>query len=205
MTPDSDLMLWIKAAIPPKPNGHVDRTRAAQRLGISERTLSRWLADPTRVPQAAIKRLHQLAILRGHGTILWPQPPAEALDRDRQLAEYATRAVADITNDTNLDFWNGPDQDRLQKHTFYLIHYPRAHVYGTSIAQHAKSLARLKRAGARITEQRELPNYWMAQAVKMTLLQQQQHKGLRCVTPKSLVPIGRSELWRETTPTRHQT
>ena len=35
----NDVLIWIQAAIPPKPNGHINRPRAAEQLGISERTL----------------------------------------------------------------------------------------------------------------------------------------------------------------------
>jgi len=195
MQTDPDLMIWIKAAIPPKPNGRVDRARAADRLGISERTLRRWLAEPDRVPQAAIKRLHQLAILRGKGTILWPAPPQDVLERDATLAEYASRAVGDIAQGVSIDFWTGPEPDRMKPHSLYVLHFPRAHVYATSIAQHAKALARIKRAGAVVVEQRDFATYWAAQSVKMHLLLQ--HRERRCVVPKSLVPVNRTHLWRE--------
>lgn len=191
----NDVLIWIQAAIPPKPNGHMDRPRAAHALGVSERTLAKWISDPPSMPLEARKRFLQLAILRGKGTILWPEPDPQVLNRDKQLATYAQRAVNDILDGIDLDSWNGPKQDRLQPHAVYVLHYPHAHVHAITIAQDKKSQARYKRAGAVVTDRRVLDNYWLAQAVKHTLLAQ--HYDRRCLVPASVVPVGRTHTWRE--------
>lgn len=195
MDTDTDLKIWIQAAIPPRPDGSLDRDRAAKRLGISTRTLRRWLAHPESVPLTARKRLLQLAILRGHGHILWPAPPADVLDRDSQLAEYAVNASFEIAAGENLDFWAGPRPERLKPHNLLMLHYPRAHAYCVTTAQDAKALAKIKRTGAQIITQQTFANYWAAQAIKMSWLEQ--HRDLRCVVPRELIPISRTHLWRE--------
>lgn len=192
----NDVLVWIQAAIPPKPNGHIDRPRAAKALGVSERTLAKWVADPASLPLEARKRLLQLAILRGKGRILWPDPDPQVLAADVKLAAYAQRAVNDVVDGIDLDFWNGPRGDRLEPHAVYVLHYPRAHVHAVTIAQDKKSQARYRRAGAVVTSRRVVDHYWLAQAVKHTLLAQKIHD--RCLVPASVVPIGRTHTWRET-------
>ena len=39
-----DLICWIWAAFPPH-QGHINKTRVAETLGVSRRTLGRWLED----------------------------------------------------------------------------------------------------------------------------------------------------------------
>lgn len=191
----NDVLVWIQAAIPPKPNGHIDRLRAAKALGVSERTLAKWVADPLSIPMDARKRFLQLAILRGKGRILWPDPDPTVLAADVQLATYAQRAVNDILDGVDLDFWNGPRADRLERHNLYVLHYPRAHVNAITIAQDKKSINRYQRAGATITSRYELDHYWHAQAVKYILLEQQIAN--RCLVASDMVPIGRTHTWRE--------
>ncbi|HIW28562.1 MAG TPA: hypothetical protein H9987_00940 [Candidatus Luteococcus avicola] len=191
----NDVLVWIQAAIPPKPNGHLDRPRAAKALGVSARRLASWVADPASMPLEARKRFLQLAILRGKGRILWPDPDPDVLAADVKLAAYAQRAVNDITDGVHLDAWNGPRADRLYPHALYVLHYPHAHVNAITIAQDKKSQARYKRAGAVVTDRRVLDHYWLAQAVKHTLLAQKLDD--RCLVPASVVPIGRTHTWRE--------
>lgn len=191
----NDVLVWIQAAIPPKANGHIDRPRAAKALGVSERRLAGWVADPASMPLEARKRFLQLAILRGKGRILWPDPDPSVLAADVKLAAYAQRAVNDITDGVDLDAWNGDKQDRLQPHAVHVLHYPHAHVYAITIAQDKKSQARYKRAGAVVTDRRVLDNYWLAQAVKYTLLAQQAAN--RCLVASDMVPVGRTHTWRE--------
>ena len=39
-----DLLCWIWAAFPPR-QGHINKTRVAEALGVSRRTLGRWIED----------------------------------------------------------------------------------------------------------------------------------------------------------------
>ena len=191
----NDVLIWIQAAIPPKPNGHINRPRAAEQLGISERTLQRWIADPERMPLEAKLRMRQLAILRGRGRILWPRPAPSVFEAEAKLADYAIRAVADITDDIDLDFWKGPKENRLEPHQLTLIHFPHAHVHAITIAQDRKAVQRLQRKGAVATETRMLDNYWQAQAVKYTMLTQLRSR--RCIVPSTVIPLSRTHTWRE--------
>lgn len=190
-----DARIWILAAFPPTPRGRPNNRQAAAKLGISERTLRRWIHDPTKFRPDALKRLMQLAVLRGKGTLLWPTPSAETIAHEQKALETATRAVLEIEAGIDLDFWEGPKVDRLQPHTVYLLHYPRAHAYGITNSQHPKSLARIKRVGGEIISAETHPNYWAAEQAKYATLFEK--CDLRCVAPTGAMPVGSRHAWRE--------
>jgi hypothetical protein len=70
----------------------------------------------------------------------------------------------------------------------------RADVYGVAVISAGKSRARLEKA-AEILQVRHVPNKYAGLLIKHAI--QATRAGHRCIAPRSLVPIGRTETWRE--------
>lgn len=70
----TDLFCWLWAAYPPTPAGRLSSGRIAASLGVSARTLRRWISDDRTDLLTPRQRaqLSRRAILRGRGTYLWP-------------------------------------------------------------------------------------------------------------------------------------
>lgn len=188
----ADLLCWLWAATPPK-DGRLHIARAAGALDVSDSTLRRWIKqsattdmpDPAR---AKLPRMRQLAILRGRGQMLWP--PLDRTSRERQLALVAdAQRGLDLTRsdpDTAPPSWQRP-------RTVYLVHYPRARVYGVASGSTKATPAKITTAGGEILTQTVVANRQAATLAKNAVLEQAREA--RCIPPRSLVPAGRTETW----------
>lgn len=188
-----DLVCWIWAAFPPH-QGHINKTRVAEALGVSRRTLGRWLDDPEgRLfdpdTQAALARR---AILRGRGTYLWPDLDEATLFRTRSEARNAYTAYRAIEGDVIPDAWR--TNTTLLRHDVIQVYYERAHVYGVAVVSNEKAHAKIVNAGE-VIEIRHAPNKYAGLLLKHALLRTKTEH--RCIPPRSLVKIGRTETWRE--------
>ena len=192
----ADLLCWLWAAIPPRPDGRLHIARAADALGVSDPTIRRWIknsraADMPRPAEAKIPRLRQLAILRGRGQMLWP--PLDRTERERQLAllEEARRALLVTTDSPHLApvSWTKPC-------TVYVVHYPKARVYGVAYGTSRSAPSRIRAAGGDIVDEAQVSNRHAAALMKETVLEGV--RPARCIPPRSLVPAGRTSAWRQT-------
>lgn len=188
----ADLVCWLWAATPPK-RGRLDVARAATSLGVSESTLRRWIkhAKAAEMPASAhakLPRLHQLAILRGRGQLLWP--PLSRTSRERQLALAAEAR-------RSLDFTRAEPQHApknwLTPHTLYLVHYPRARCYGVASGSTKSTLDKIRAADGTVVAQASVANRHAAALAKAAVLEQVREG--RCIPPRELVPTGRTEAW----------
>lgn len=192
-----DLVCWIWAAFPPY-RGHINKTRVAEALGVSRRTLGRWLDDAEgrefdRDTQAALSRR---AILRGHGTYLWPDLDEMSLFRTRSEARNAYTAYKAIQADVIPAAWR--DNTTLLPHDVLQISYERAHVFGVAVSvvhNTKKTRAKIENTGGLVFRSHRAENKYAALMLKHTLLAQKTEH--RCIPPRSRVKIGRTETWRE--------
>lgn len=192
----ADLLCWLWAAIPPRPDGRLHIARAAEALEVSDPTIRRWIknsraADMPRPAEAKIPRLRQLAILRGRGQMLWP--PLDRPERERQLAllEEARRALLVTKENPNLvpESWT-------KRCTLYVVHYPKARVYGVAYGTSRSTPSRIHSAGGDIVEETTVSNRHAAVLMKEAVLEGV--RPARCIPPRSLVPAGRTQTWRQT-------
>lgn len=190
----ADLLCWLWAAIPPK-DGRLHIARAANALKVSDSTLRRWIkaADTDRMPEQArraLPRMRQLAILRGKGQLLWP--PLDQASRDRQaaLVREAQRSLAATREQ--------PDAvpvSWLTSHTLYLVHYQSARVLGVASGSTDDTARKIKTAGGEIIQSAEVENKHAARLAKAAVLDQV--GDARCIPPRSMIPTGRTETWRD--------
>lgn len=192
-----DLICWIWAAIPPR-NGQINITRAADRFGVSRTTMRRWIhnAEDLELNDVAIIRARQLAILRGHGTYLWPDlDPSTTARSDSSLryAEQAANLIADeperIPAAWHTNGWTTP-------HQVLLIWWPAARVHTITTTRSDKTLSKIERFRGEIVQTRAEPNRYAAEVIKYRTLGSD--PGRRCIAPNALVPIGHTEAIRHT-------
>lgn len=188
-----DLICWLWAAIPQR-DGQINISRTAARFGVSRTTIRRWITDPVdrELNHAGLTRARQLAILRGHGTYLWPGLDEATQFRNQTAWEFAQRAQTLLDSRRGRAEWH--TNGTLDPHTVMLVHWPRAHVHTIAIASIHKSVARLERKGEIITSH-QLPNRWAAELVKYQTLASYSIR--RCITPRTLVPVGRTDAIRD--------
>lgn len=196
-----DMICWLWAAIPHR-NGTVHVAKAAQLLGVSTTTVYRWMkqADERNFTADSIPRLKQLAILRGHGTILWPDldPVTRArADRYRSDAEGAHRLIVDDP-DRIPDGWR--TNGATDPHTVWHLWSPAARVYGLasggSISMARKIARRAALAETVVIEEVTVTNRYAARVLKYRVLDAVDEH--RCLPPAQLIPYGRTESWRLT-------
>lgn len=195
-----DLICWLWAAFS-APGGRLETARIADALGVSQRTVQRWIKGPSgHIPDHIRRRLRQRAILRGRGTYLWPAIDDTTRRRSAGELEYARRAHQLISDHpTRVDpTWS--KRGYLSPRQVLLVHFPKAHVYGVSIAQHEKAVAKIESRGE-IIRVRNAPNIFAARIIKGTALAD--HADHRTIVPNELVPTGRTETWRETAGAGH--
>ena len=188
-----DLVCWIWAAFPPH-RGTINQTRVADALGVSRRTLGRWLADAQdrSFDKQTRAELARRAILRGHGTYLWPDLDPATRYRNHGQTRNAYIAYQAITDDTYPDAWR--TNGTLDEHQVLQLWYPDAHVYGIAVVSNDKALAKIKK-DAEILQVRHTPNKYAGLLIKHAL--QATRAGHRCIAPRTLVKTGRTETWRE--------
>ncbi len=190
-----DLVCWLWAAYP-EHRGRLPVRKIAADLGVSERTIRRWIADGAgRDFDAETQaRIAQRAILRGKGTYLWPDLDEGSLIRHQAVAANAEISLRAILNDRYPLAWDNPDNGTMTPHDVVMVHYPRAHVFAIAAINDPKSRQHLERR-AEILRVEPQPNKWAALLVKhRALATMAEH---RCITPRRLVPRGRTDTWRE--------
>jgi hypothetical protein len=188
-----DLVCWIWAAFAPH-RGRINKSHVAEALGVSVRTLGRWLADADdRAFDAATQgRLAQRAILRGRGRYLWPDLDTASVFRTQSGARNAYTAYRSIREGVVPDAWRS--NTTLLPHEVIQVYYPAAHVYGVSVVSNEKARAKVVRIGD-VLQIRHAPNKYAGQLLKHALLTSKAEH--RCIAPRSLVPVGRTDTWRE--------
>lgn len=188
----ADLLCWLWAATPPR-RERLHIARAAAALGVSDTTLRRWIknAQGAQMPQPAaakIPRMAQLAVLRGRGQMLWP--PLDRNYRERRLAliDEAQRCLTVTQESPEIapEAWLRPTQ-------LYLVHYPRAHVYGVASGSTKATAAKIHGAGGQIIGETTVRNRHAATLAKAALIDRA--GDAHCIPPRSLVPTGRTETW----------
>jgi hypothetical protein len=190
----TDFVCWLWAAFPPR-DGRLNVRRIANALGVSTTTLRRWIAkDDTTLRHQQIRRLHQRAILRGHGHYLWPDLDPVTRRRSELLYTDALRNDQLITNEPERVAPTWHQNGTLGPHVVQIVYFPRAHVFGVSAATHDKARAKVERHGE-VIESTVVPNRYAAIALKHEILNRVDEH--RCITPRHLVPTGRTETWRE--------
>lgn len=191
----NDFICWLWAAFPAHDNGRINISRVARDLDVSRTTVRRWMAhnDP-KISRAQLSHLHQRAILRGRGHYLWPALDPVSRQRSDLALEYALQCHRLITEDPAAIPPEWHKNGTLQAHLVHLVQFPRAHAYGVSATRHPKALAKIERYGI-IVDQAKAPNKFAAIVLKqLTLERVDEH---RCITPRVLVPTGRTETWLE--------
>lgn len=191
----SDFLCWLWAAFPAR-DGKLNISRISRALGVSRTTTRRWITknDPSKMSRDQRNMLIRRAILRGRGDFLWPHLDPASRRRSELTLEYALQAHRLIATEPDRvpPAWH--ENGTLDKHSVYLVHFERAHVYGVTAANHPKALAKVQRSGT-IIEETVAPNKYAAQILKQLTLQRvDQH---RCIAPRALVPTGRTETWLE--------
>jgi hypothetical protein len=192
-----DLNCWIWAATP-QYRGKINITRAADRFGVSRTTMRRWLNQPGRhqLTSKQIIRAQQLAILRGRGTILWPDldpGSRRRLDHAHRNAEQAAQVIADQPELIPPDWTTN---HTLDSHSVLLIWWPYARAYSITTTRSGKTLAKIQSARylGEIVQQVATPNRYAADVIKyQTLIN---YSEFLCITPRALIPFGRTEALR---------
>lgn len=192
----ADLVCWLTAAFPLNRRGRVNVRLAADALGVSQSTIRRWIrdADVMELAPWAVTMLKRRAILRGRGAILWPDIDEGTRVRSQTRIPYVRTCLEVLTRPRSVPVaWarNG----FLTEHRVHLLWYPVAHVYAVAANRTTKSDQRRARA-ASILDTVGVPNGFAAELVKeLTLESVLEH---RCIAPRSLVNVGRTETWRQT-------
>lgn len=194
----ADLVCWLRAAYPPKEGrgineARVNTGRLAQILEVSPRTIQRWLAKPDDLVlnRAALTRLRRYAILRGHGTILWPEHDPGTARRIANLAQKSRRSW-EISKDSELV--PADDPKMTNPCTVLQYHAPEAMVIGIATGEPKERKRKLKAQGAVIIDEVTVPNYYAAQVIKYAALELAGTEV--CLPPRTLLPTGRTEVWR---------
>ena len=189
-----DIVCWLLAAVPPNPRGGVNAARAAQVLGVNPSTVYRWLktAEERTFEPEARAILARYAVLRGHGSYLWPDIDAATAARH---ATYLADALAGLAN-----LARNPDaytdwRPATTPAEVIVYHHPGAKVYGVAYATTATNRRRILRGGATIVSSRQVPTTIEARAIKYATLEAAGTE--RCIAPRELVGDGRTEVWRQ--------
>ena len=91
-----------------------------------------------------------------------------------------------------LEAWR--DSEALSNHVILQLDYPCAHVSSVAVTGNEKSRKKYEKA-ADVLQVRHAPNRYAGLPLKHALLSSRTK--LRCIAPRSLVAMGRTETWRE--------
>lgn len=189
-----DLVCWIWAAIPPK-NGRIHVARAAEALGVSTSTVYRWLRDPEgrQFNDVGMKIVRRRAILRGHGDYLWPPLDETSRWRAQTMLEDAIEAH-DVIRDTPDRVPSGwRTNGTMEPHEVYLVSYPRAKVYGVASGRTQDTARKVRARHGEVLQRVTVSNKYAARVLKAAALEQVGEH--RCIPPRTLVDVGRTETW----------
>lgn len=194
----ADLVCWLWAAVPPK-DGRLHVARAAEVLQVHRSTLYRWLRDAhgRRFSHEARVMLTRRAILRGRGAYLWP--PLDPNSR-RRAAHQLTQARANarlLLDDPAKAPKEWRSNGALEVYEVFLVHYPRAHVYGLVSGRTARELGRVRQHGGQVKQSVTVPNRYAARMLKGLVLSSEAIGEHVCIPPRDLIPTGRTETWHE--------
>lgn len=189
----NDFVCWLWAAFPPRED-RMNISRIARALGVSRSTVRRWISsnDP-KLSRSDLTQLHQRAVLRGRGDYLWPDLDAVSRRRAELVYETAVRARELIGNEPDRVAPEWRENGTLEAHQVHLVWFPLAHAYGVASTRHEKALAKVARHGE-ILQTVTVPDKFSAVALKHEVLRAVDEH--RCISPRSLVPTGRTETWR---------
>lgn len=198
--PENDLRCWLRAAIPPRPDGSIDVRRTADRFGVSPTTVRRWLkrTGAARLDPVYRTRALQLAILRGHGTILWPDPDPSTHAREEAAYRYALRCAELIKDEPNSIPASWGRLGHLDEHAILLAWWPGARVWTVTTTREERTPRKITNHGGEILTQHLAPNEYAAEVIKYSTLDT--YSDRRCVAPRSLVYLGHSEAIRHGVP-----
>lgn len=189
----NDFVCWLWAAFPPRED-RMNISRIARALGVSRSTVRRWISsDDPKLSRADLTQLHQRAVLRGRGDYLWPDLDPVSRRRADLVYETAVRARELIGNEPERIAPEWHKNGTLESHQVHLVWFPHAHAYGVASTRHEKSLAKIARRGE-ILQTVTVPDKFSAVALKYEVLRAVDEH--RCISPRSLVPTGRTETWR---------
>lgn len=188
-----ELEIWLRAAFKSPATGRLPTVQAGKALGVTPRTIRRWVSREQELTRARQVRLIQRAILRGRGEYLWPALPSHRAQFEERVVAKSVRRHLLIRDhpDQVPQAWR--DNGTLRRHDVLLVWYPKAHVYGLTVASHLKTTERAYRNG-QIVKQTTASNRYEAQVLKLLTLQRV--LDYRCVAPRSLVKTGHTETWR---------
>lgn len=194
-----DAVCWIWAAVPPSPRtGGIHVARVADALDVSDTTIRRWIKDAERDPKTQLRpevmsRLLSRANLRGHGDFLWP--PLGERERPAQLRALNAAQNLDILRnhpESVPQAWL--DNGHLRTFTVWLYYHPTARVFGVCSGSTPDMYSKLRRCGAEIYDEVQVPSKWHAEVLKSEVLDLVGEA--RCLPPRALIPVGRTETWR---------
>lgn len=127
---------------------------------------------------------------------MWPDLDASSRARAAAKHRYAVRCLLLIAADPGRVPAEWHRDGRLEPHQVLLVSYPRAHAYAITATRDPKTRRRLVAGGGQIVDEVTADNRYAADLAKYTALRAVD--GHRCVAPRSLVPIGHTDCWRET-------
>lgn len=189
----ADAICWIWAAIPPSPcTGSIHVARVAAALKVSDTTIRRWIKDAPTHPLRpdVLATLRMRANLRGHGDFLWP-PLGEREEPALLRAQAAERNARFVDTGQSPSTWQ--TSATLLPSTVALYYHAPARVFGLTSGSTRDTRYRLERSGAVMLHGVRVPSKWHAEVLKADVL------GLvgsaRCLPPRALVPVGRTETW----------
>lgn len=186
-----DLLCWLWAAVPPK-NGRLHFARCAEVLGVHPSTVRRWVktAHEREWNDTAMNVLRPRAFLRGRGHPLWPPMDPASVAREQRTRTQAERR-ADLIEAGDRS-WNDPAA--LEPHTVAVMHHRHAHVYGVVTAgSSGEMITRATRRGSTVVATTTAEHKYAAVMAKARILDEM--ADARCIPPRGLLTIGRTETW----------
>lgn len=174
----------------PGKRGHVDAAKVAAELGVSTRTVQRWVRGP--LPASRRAQFERL--------VLPGDPAIEQEERELAYAREALRDVYGLGSPMNPDW---AKEGWLEPHLLAVVEFDRLGVCVPRLAianGGTKMRERLRAGGGVIVDQDLFPNRFAAQIAKAELLESVRR--WRVVMPHGLLARGRTEAWLRDAPRR---